>query len=108
MQESLQKIVSSWKIKNGAEHRTYRCAKCQRLIRKAYQYLLSNKNFKVFVHLCKNCNKLYFFPKTKLEKFKCDKCLRIVFKSWHIWSIKNNQKSEKHLCKKCYNLVNEI
>lgn len=102
MQAELQKIVNTWKIKKGGEYRIYRCAKCQRPIRKAHHYLLNNESLKVFVHLCKNCNKLYNFPKIKLKNFKCDNCLRTVFKSWHIWSIEKNKKLEKHLCQKCF------
>lgn len=102
MQTELQKIVNTWKIKIGAEYRIYRCAKCQKPIRKAYQYLLNSKEFGAIVHLCKNCNKLYNFSKTKFNNFKCDNCSKIFFKSWHIWDKKKNKRIEKHLCRNCF------
>jgi len=51
------KIVKKWKIKWTPEYRGFRCAKCQKPIRKAWHCCLNKGGFKLEVHFCNKCFK---------------------------------------------------
>jgi len=55
--EKILKIVKSWKINPVPEYRGFRCAKCQRFMRKAWHVWLNHKGYKLEVHFCKECFK---------------------------------------------------
>jgi hypothetical protein len=50
-------IVNAWKINTAPKYREFRCAKCQRYIRKAWHVWFSDGGYKIEVHFCKNCFK---------------------------------------------------
>ena len=52
------KIVKTWKIKWEPEYRGFRCAKCQKPIRKAWHCWLNKRGFKLEVHFCNKCFKM--------------------------------------------------
>ena len=54
-QDEILKIVKTWKIKKIPEYRGFRCAKCQKPIRKAWRVWLNKGRYKLEVHLCKKC-----------------------------------------------------
>lgn len=56
-QEEILKIVKKWKIKWNPEYWGFRCAKCQKPMRKAYHCWLNKGGFKLEVHFCKKCFK---------------------------------------------------
>jgi len=56
-QNEILKIVENWKIKWKPEYRVFRCAKCQKPIRKAWHVWLNKGGFKLEVHFCKKCFK---------------------------------------------------
>jgi RNase P subunit RPR2 len=55
--EKILQIVKKWKISKEPEYRSFRCAKCQKNIRKAWHVWLEDKGFKLEVHFCKKCFK---------------------------------------------------
>jgi hypothetical protein len=57
--EKLLKTVQSWNINKEPEYRGFRCANCQRYIRKAWHIWFDYKGFKCEIHLCKKCFKEY-------------------------------------------------
>lgn len=56
-ENEILKIVKKWKIKWKPEYRGFRCAKCQRPMRKAWHVWLRKGGFKLEVHFCKKCFK---------------------------------------------------
>jgi hypothetical protein len=54
-ENEILKIVKKWKIKKEPEYRIFKCAKCQRPIRKAWHVWLKKGGFKLEVHFCKKC-----------------------------------------------------
>ncbi|KPJ57450.1 hypothetical protein AMJ49_00760 [Parcubacteria bacterium DG_74_2] len=56
-QDEIFKIVKTWKIKKNPEYREFRCAKCQRKIRKAWHIWVNKGSFKLEIHFCKKCFK---------------------------------------------------
>ena len=54
-EKEILRIVRLWRIKRTPEYRGFRCAKCQRVMRKAWHVWLRDGGFKVEVHFCKRC-----------------------------------------------------
>ncbi len=54
-QREILRIVQKWRISWRPEYRGFRCAKCQRLMRKAWHVWLRDGGYKVEVHFCKEC-----------------------------------------------------
>ncbi len=57
MQRAILNIVKKWKISWKPEYRTFRCARCQKNIRKAWHVWLKYGRFKTEVHFCGKCFK---------------------------------------------------
>jgi len=57
--EKLLKTVQSWNIKKEPEYRGFRCANCQKYIRKTWHIWFDHEGFKCEVHLYKKYFKEY-------------------------------------------------
>lgn len=57
--EKLLRTVKSWNIKSKPEYRGFRCAHCQKYMRKAWHIWFNHGGFKCEVHLCKRCFREY-------------------------------------------------
>ncbi|GEM_PF-2000026 len=68
MKEILLKIVKSWNIREKPEYRSFRCALCQKYIKKAFYYWLNSKEYFTPVHFCKFCQKLIKKEAIKIKK----------------------------------------
>lgn len=104
-ENTLLSIVRKWKINKNPEYRAFRCANCQKYIRKAFHYWLKNSNYSTPVHFCKRCQrKLAPEDENKKEykSFKCEKCRKNVYKAYHIWVKIKGILSEIHFCRKCW------
>lgn len=98
---SLLSIVKTWKVNPKPEYRGFRCADCQKYIRKAWHHFLDYGGYKVPVHFCNACQKKLGSKEPKFKSFTCDKCKKNIFKAFHIWMKKGNILVENHYCKKC-------
>lgn len=56
-------MVQTWEPKETPEYRGFRCANCQRYIRKAWHHWCESDHYKTPVHLCNKCE-------SSLESFK--------------------------------------
>jgi len=56
-QSKILKVIKNWKIKWEPEYRGFRCAKCQKPMRKAWHVWLRKGRFKLEVHFCNKCFK---------------------------------------------------
>lgn len=54
-QEILLKIVKTWDLNPRPEFRGFRCANCQKSLRKAWYHWLDSGGYKTPVHFCNNC-----------------------------------------------------
>lgn len=98
------KIVKSWNINMNPEYRGFRCANCQKYIKKAWHYLLSGGYFNTPVHFCANCNTKFsknLKNNSIYKNFTCDKCGKKMQKAWHVWQKKGKTLKENHFCKEC-------
>lgn len=55
--DKILEIVKKWKINKIPEYREFRCAKCQKTIKKAWHIWLKEEGFNTEVHFCKDCFK---------------------------------------------------
>jgi len=103
-QKTLLRIVKTWTINQKPEYRGFRCANCQKYIRKAWHYWLEQGGYRTPVHFCNVCDGKFKSLKIKgiYKPFTCDKCGGKMRQAWHIWQKKDGILSESHLCKKCY------
>lgn len=67
-QKVLLRIVQTWDINPNPEYRGFRCANCQRPMRKAWYHWLITAGYKRPVHFCKECEKKLRSGKIKIEK----------------------------------------
>lgn len=109
----LLQIVQTWNIKQKPEYRDFKCAVCQKYIRKAFYYLLNYGGYKTFLHFCKKCQKKINSEKIKIKKpeikFNRKKfglqfekeftsfCKKIVQK----WQNKKTPIYQSFICEKC-------
>ena len=56
-QDALLRIVQTWNLNPKPEYRGFRCAHCQRYIRRSWHHWLHSKGYKTPVHLCQDCEK---------------------------------------------------
>ncbi len=49
------RVVKKWKISNKPQYRPFRCALCQKKMRKAWHVWLKESGYKVEVHFCRKC-----------------------------------------------------
>lgn len=54
-QEKILGIVRKWKISPKPEYRGFRCARCQKHMRKAWHVWLNKGGFRLEVHFCRKC-----------------------------------------------------
>jgi len=99
--KTLLKIVKTWNLSKKPEYRGFRCANCQKYMRKAWHYWLNEGGYKTPVHFCSKCKINLKLPGANYRKFNCDKCSKNVRKAYHIWNKKEGVLSEIHFCKKC-------
>lgn len=57
--EVLLRIVRTWKPNERPEYRGFRCANCQRNVRKAWHHWLDAGGYKTPVHFCESCEKKF-------------------------------------------------
>ena len=62
----LLKIVQTWQLKEEPEYRGFRCANCQKYMRKAWYHWLDKGGYKTPVHFCNNCEKDFKLSKIKV------------------------------------------
>jgi len=67
-QKTLLQIVKTWNINPGPEYRGFRCANCQKTIRKAWYHWLATVGYKTPVHFCNECEKKFKLNKIKVKK----------------------------------------
>ena len=53
--EKILNIVKQWEIKDEPEYREFRCAKCNKVLNKAWHVWLNQGGFKLEVHFCDDC-----------------------------------------------------
>ncbi|MFB6290904.1 MAG: hypothetical protein ABEJ25_04160 [Candidatus Bipolaricaulia bacterium] len=53
--EKVLRIVEEWDIEKEPEYRSFRCAKCNKVLTKAWHVWLNQGNFKLEVHFCDDC-----------------------------------------------------
>jgi len=110
-QETLLKIVSAWDLKTEPEYRGFRCANCQKYMRKAWHHWLAKGGYKTPVHFCHACQE-EFRPariRTNKKKAKVDeskfkfpikekeKLIRLSKK----WEVKAKPTYRMFTCDKC-------
>lgn len=100
--EKLLKIVKGWQISLHPEYRGFRCAFCQKYIRKAFHHRLDFEGFKTPVHLCPDCQRKLGLKKGQYKIFTCDKCGNSHYKLYHIWKKEGGVMIEIHFCQKCF------
>jgi beta-phosphoglucomutase-like phosphatase (HAD superfamily)/RNase P subunit RPR2 len=71
-QEILLKIVKTWDLKPKPEYRGFRCANCQKHMRKAWHYWLARGGYKTPVHFCHACQE-----KLKSNNIRINKAVRV-------------------------------
>jgi hypothetical protein len=56
-QDKVLGMVRKWDISTKPEYRGFRCAMCQRYMRKAWHVWLNHGGFRLEVHFCSKCFK---------------------------------------------------
>ncbi|MFH1780445.1 MAG: hypothetical protein ABH841_00325 [Candidatus Nealsonbacteria bacterium] len=69
-QNVLLKIVETWNLNPNPEYRGFRCANCQKYMRKAWYHWLTARGYKTPVHFCNECEKEFKSNKIKINKSK--------------------------------------
>jgi hypothetical protein len=67
-QKVLLRIVQSWNLNPKTEYRGFRCANCQKPIRKGWYHWLNYGGYKTPVHFCNECKKKFRLNKIKVKK----------------------------------------
>jgi NMD protein affecting ribosome stability and mRNA decay len=67
-QKVLLRIVQSWNLNPKPEYRGFRCANCQKSIRKGWYHWLTTGGYKTPVHFCNRCEKKFRLNKIKVKK----------------------------------------
>jgi len=67
-QKVLLRIVQTWDLSPNPEYRGFRCANCQKSIRKAWYHWLVGGGYKIPVHFCSKCEKTFILNKIKINK----------------------------------------
>ncbi|MCX6821030.1 MAG: hypothetical protein NT016_03705 [Candidatus Aenigmarchaeota archaeon] len=57
--DTLLRIVRTWRPSERPEYRGFRCANCQRPMRKAWHHWLDASGYKTPVHFCPDCEKKF-------------------------------------------------
>lgn len=97
-QKTLLRIVKTWDINPKPEYRGFRCADCQKQIRKAWYHWLTTTGYKTPVHFCAKCEK-----KFRLNKIKIKKLMVKVNKSKFIKFPGNIKSKLQRVVRKCNN-----
>jgi len=66
--DTLLRIVRTWRPGERPEYRGFRCANCQRSIRKAWHHWLDCCGYKTPVHFCAACEKKFRASKIEITK----------------------------------------
>jgi len=69
-QETLLKIVRTWNLKPKPEYRGFRCANCQKYMRKAWHHWLAKGGYKTPVHFCHVCQEEFRSGRIRINKGK--------------------------------------
>ena len=69
-QKFLLKIVQTWDLNPNPEYRGFRCANCQKYMRKAWYHWLTEGGYKTPVHFCNDCEEKFKSNKIKINKSK--------------------------------------
>jgi HAD superfamily hydrolase (TIGR01549 family) len=100
-------MVKTWDINPNPEYRGFRCAKCQKYIKKAWHCYLKAGGYRTPVHFCNACQKKLVKTTSKEQSvyktFTCDKCGGKMHRAYHIWLTEKGILKEIHLCKECAN-----
>jgi DNA replicative helicase MCM subunit Mcm2 (Cdc46/Mcm family) len=108
----LLRIVQGWNLNPKPEYRGFRCANCQKSIRKGWYHWLTTGGYKTPVHFCDECEKKFKLNKIKTEKpaIKVNKSKFIKFpedikskfqKSVQKWNIKPKSICKIFACDNC-------
>jgi len=66
----LLQIVQTWNLNPNPEYRGFRCANCQKYMRKAWYHWLTEGGYKTPVHFCNDCEEKFKSNKIKINKPK--------------------------------------
>jgi len=66
--KTLLKIVKTWNLSKKPEYRGFRCANCQKYMRKVYYYWLDGSGYLTPVHFCKECQKKFESSEIQITK----------------------------------------
>ncbi len=75
-QDVLLRIVRTWRLNPKPEYRGFRCANCQRYLRRAWHHWLTSSRYRTPVHLCQSCESLF-----RQDKLKVRGARRLAIKS---------------------------
>jgi len=67
-QDFLLRIVKTWNLNPKPEYRGFRCADCQKYMKKAWHYWLNKGGYKSPVHFCSKCNKDFELDRLEVKK----------------------------------------
>jgi len=111
-QEVLLRIIQSWNLNSKPGYRGFRCANCQKSIRKGWYHWLITAGYKTPVHFCNKCEKKFKLNKIKTEKTvtKVNRSKFIKFpediksklqKAVHKWNIQSKPIYKIFICDNC-------
>jgi predicted RNA-binding Zn-ribbon protein involved in translation (DUF1610 family) len=111
-QKVLLRIIQSWNLNPKPEYRGFRCANCQKTIRKGWYHLLTTGGYKTPVHFCNRCENKFRLNEIEVKKpiVKVNKSKFIKFpgniksklqKAVQKWNIQSKPIYKIFICDNC-------